>query len=151
MTREEYITNFRVNYDLFLQSCDSVEESGAWNQSEKGEMSVYFTADLMGLAVYLMSADGLFTSEEALMYGDMFDCESDPEELKEIYDNYYDVIDDTIEHIGESYEDLSLAHPEAAECYKTLVKMLAQMIAFSDNTLSSEEEALMTSINHAIA
>ena len=132
---------FKAQYEKFLTACDALEENGDWKKATQGDMETYYFNGLMCAALHLISADGLFSDEEADYINAVLGFHYSADELSEIYRTEKTDIDQLFTSgIPEDYRQLKKEYPEMAELYKTMLLQLCELIAASDGYVLENEK-----------
>jgi len=145
MTINERIEGLKVNYEQFIHGCDALEEGGLWNVEEKGDLEAWIANDILCVIIRLVAADGKFTQEEVDFINNTFGntalgfCYS-IEELKEVYNNCQDKIDNLFEEgIPETIKILSDLDEDAVNGYRNLLSQICGIVIESDSEISPSE------------
>ena len=54
---KECVRSFRLQHEKFLNGCDSIEVTGAWDLENYGEMDAFYSHDLVSIIVRLIASD----------------------------------------------------------------------------------------------
>ena len=131
---------FKLKYEKFIHGCDSVEEMQEWNKEENGEMEAYFSSELVSVATVLIAADGRFSSVEVSFLNELFDFDYTPEELKKIYEEYCENIEEIFDKgIKNGLSILKSINKKLALTYKDLLATLCEIIIKSDEIVENAE------------
>ncbi len=136
---------FKLAYEKFIAGCDALEETGKWDKASLGDMEGYYFADIMGVILHLISADGKFTDQEAAFVDDAFGFRYTAAELAEIYRLQGDDIDRFFrEDVPEGYKKMLAVSPILAESFMDLLLQACELAAASDGTVHVEQERIDT-------
>ena len=138
----EYIDDFKANYDKFVIACDALEEEGKWPLDELGERDVYFKNDFACVIIKLITADGKIDVNELNFLNDALGFDYKIEELRELYKNDGDRIDHYIEtELGKSIAIIREKNEKLADMYKGLFLLLGRIVTESDGAVTDKEKA----------
>ena len=132
---------FKLHYEKFLVACDAVEKDGLWNTEEDGEMEAWFANDVSCAIVRLIASDGVFRQEEVDLLNDAFGFSYTVEELQMVYDDYSEKIDAFFEEdVPASLAQLEELNPELAEDYRSMLRLICDVIIEADETVTEREK-----------
>ena len=138
----EFIDDFKANYDKFVIACDALEEEGKWPLDELGEMDVYFKNDFACVIIKLITADGKIDVNELNFLNDALGFDYKIEELRELYKNDGDRIDSYFEtELGKSIAMIREKNEKLADMYKTLFMLIGKIVIQSDGVVTYKEKA----------
>lgn len=144
---DNYSESFKLNYEKFLTGCDSIEEMGLWDFEKNGEMDAYYSADLTGIIIRLIVADGVVTPKEADYLNDFFGFEYTVEELASIYDDCGEGIDSIFEEGAKSgLALLRSINEKIAAAYADLIVTACDIVIESDGVIDAAEVELAKKI-----
>ena len=136
------VESFKFKHERFIIGCDAVEEVGAWDKEQYGEMDAFYSTDLCSVILRLIAVDGTITPREVTFLNETFGFEYTLEELVEVYENCKEDIDHSFD---ESFENgISLMRsisPKLADAYKELLSLVCDIIICSDGDISDAEVA----------
>ena len=136
--------SFKTMYEKFVNGCDALEQSGAWDTDASGEMEGYYFNDIMCVILHLISADGLFADEEAQYVNDVFGFRYSADELREIYRTEGDDIQKMIDaELPAGYEKMKAISTGLAGHYRALMLMICDIISGSDGIIHSAEGSII--------
>lgn len=131
---------FKSLYERFLIGCDSIEEMGEWNIEEYGDMDVFYSNDLIGVILRLIVSDGIISDKEVNYLNKTFDFDYSIEELKDVYENCKEELQDTYDdNFSSGLIIMKSINLKLAEAYKELLRLICEIIIQSDDIVSSEE------------
>lgn len=143
MEFNKMVESFKIKYESFLAGCDAFEEKEKWQIEQFGEMDVYFSNEITSVVIRLVAADGLFMQREADFLNGMFDIGYTVDELKSIYDECGEWIEDIFAGgINDSIMLMANVSRELAVLYRELVALSADIIIASDLELDEKEKCL---------
>lgn len=146
---KNYSEDFKLKFEKFLIGCDSIEEMGLWNLDEYGEMDVFYTADLTGMIIRLIAADGNITEKEVSFLNDVFGFDYTVCELKEIYENCADNIASVFEAGAKNGLTLMRSVSEKlANAYYELIITICDIVIASDGCIDAAETDLAKQIKN---
>ncbi|MBQ6662760.1 MAG: hypothetical protein IJM69_04400 [Firmicutes bacterium] len=132
---------FKLNYEKFLVACDAVEKDGLWNTEEDGEMEAWFANDVSCAIVRLIASDGVFRQKEVDLLNDALGFAYTVEELEAVYDDYSEKIDVLFEEeLPASIEQLEELNPELADDYRSMMRLICDVIIEADETVTEREK-----------
>lgn len=138
--------SFRTKYESFITGCDSVEFDTVWDKAENGEMDVFFENELLSVILSLIISDGKISDAEVRYLNDSFGFSYTVDELKEVYENLGEEIENYFEENFKSgYAMLRGINDKLADAYKELFSMICEIIACSDG-VSEEEKAMLAEL-----
>ena len=136
------VENFKLKYEMFLNGCDSIEETEQWDVEKLGEMDAFYISDLASIIIRLVALDGKITAKEVDYFNRTFGFEYTLEELTELYRVCEDNIDRSFD---ENFENgityMRKINNELADAYKELLSLVCQIIIESDGVISEAEVA----------
>ena len=136
------VESFKFKHERFIIGCDAVEETGAWDKEQYGEMDAFYSTDLASAILRLIAVDGKITAREVDYLNETFGFAYTLEELVEVYDNCKEDID---HYFNETFENgISLMRgisPKLADAYKELLSLVCDIIICSDGYISDAEVA----------
>ena len=136
------VESFKFKHERFIIGCDAVEEAGAWNKEQYGEMDAFYSTDLCSVILRLVAVDGTITPREVAFLNETFGFEYTLEELVEVYENCKEDIDHSFD---ESFENgISLMRsisPKLADAYKELLSLVCDILICSDGDVADAEVA----------
>ena len=103
------VENFKLKYEMFLNGCDSIEETEQWDVEKLGEMDAFYISDLASIIIRLVALDGKITAKEVDYFNRTFGFEYTLEELTELYRVCEDNIDRSFDENFENYIDKLLS------------------------------------------
>ena len=131
---------FRVQYDRFIQHCDAIEETGAWDKETFGEMDVFYENDLVSLILRLIAADGKISGREVEYFNRNFGFDYTAEQLAEVYDICRGEIGESFdEKFKEDVASMRAINGELAALYEELLRNICDIVIASDGEISPEE------------
>ena len=132
---------FKLNYEKFLVACDAVEQDGLWDTEENGEMEAWFASDVTCVIVRLIASDGVFRQKEVDLLNDALGFAYTVEELEAVYDDYSEKIDVLFEEeLPASIEQLEELNPELADDYRSMMRLICDVIIEADETVTEREK-----------
>lgn len=136
----ECIGNFKAAYELFINSCDSMEESELWDVKQYGEMETFYTNDLTSAALQLIAIDGEITETEVEYINATFGFKYTLSDIKKVYESCAESIE---EYLDESFENgisiMRKINSKLADMYKELVVMICKIVIYGDRVVTHEE------------
>ena len=136
------VESFKFKHERFIIGCDAVEEVGAWDKEQYGEMDAFYSTDLCSVILRLVAVDGTITPREVAFLNETFGFEYTLEELVEVYENCKEDIDHSFD---ESFENgISLMRsisPKLADAYKELLSLVCDILICSDGDVADAEVA----------
>lgn len=125
--------SFKANYEFFLAGCDSMDQSGKWDRDEYGDMSTFYSGDLVSLIIRLVADDSDITEEQTQFLNNCFGLEYSPEELADFYEMCsYELDEDNDTIFDHSLSALEAVNARLAEAYKFLISTACEIILDSD-------------------
>ncbi len=144
---KKYSEEFKFKFEKFLIGCDSIEEMDLWNLDRFGEMDVYYSNDITSVIIRLIAADGEFSAKEVEFLNDMFGFEYDEDELREIYDECSDgienIFDDGVEN---GLTVMKAINEKLANTYKELMILICDIIIAADGEINNIEIELVKNL-----
>lgn len=132
--------SFKMKYEKFLIGCDSIEEIDLWDKEAYGEMDGFYSNDIVSVIIRLIAADGSFTEKETAYLNDLFGFDYTAEELKGIYDDCGDSIENLFEKdLGEGIANLKKINDKLADIYKDLLLTVCDIVIESDGVIDRAE------------
>ncbi|MBR3318161.1 MAG: TerB family tellurite resistance protein [Atopobiaceae bacterium] len=148
---EVALDQFIQDFDAFLVKCSEFELSGTWNVKQRGFMSAYFEADLLAVALHIMSVDGVFERAEAEVLNRMFQTNYTSRDLRNMYVSLKPVVDDYCDaEAADAVTLLSELSAELSEQYKQLILEACRIISLSDGVAEGEETELIEKLRAAL-
>ena len=141
----------KLLYEKFLTACDAFEEENKWDRDQNGEMEAYYFHDLMCVFIHLISADGVFSPEEADFVNQVFGFGYTAEELAELYRVQGEDIEDLLKYIPADYGKLKAFNGELAEMYKTMLLKACDVLAASDGSVHKNEQKYIDTLKASLA
>ena len=141
----------KLLYEKFLTACDAFEEGKHWDRDQNGEMDAYYFHDIMCVFIHLISADGVFSPEEADFVNQVFGFDYTAEELAELYRVQGEDIEDMLKYIPADYAKLKALNGELAEMYKTMLLKACDVVAASDGSVHKNEQSCIDSLKASLA
>ncbi len=140
---EMYTDGFKVQYEQFIDACDSIETMGQWDKETLGEMEAYYYHDLASIIIRLIAVDGKITLKETEYLNANFGFHYTLGELKEMYRICKD---DIVSHaFDENFENgvtrMRRINPQLADAYKALLCLICRIIMESDGVVAESETA----------
>lgn len=146
------LADFVQNLDDFLIACDSLEQSGAWDVKKLGPAAAYFEADLFGLVLQVMSADGVFEHAEAEVLNTMFSSSYTPRQLSEMYKSLKPTISRyTDKDADDALDFLGKIDSELRDNYRDLLLEACRIVSLSDGVAEKSERMLIAKVREALA
>lgn len=143
----ELTESFKTKYESFITGCDSVELDDVWKKNEHGEMDVYFENELLSVILSLIIVDGKISEAEVKYLNDSFGFSYTVDDLKNVYLNCGEEIDDYFEKYFKSgYEMLKSFNERLAVAYKELFEIACEIIIKSDGVISEEEKQAISGL-----
>ncbi len=137
---EKLTEQFKLLFEKFLIGCDSIEEIGQWNKEELGEMDVFYTNDLAGVAIRLIASDGIIGDEEVRYLNENFGFGYSAERLTDIYNECKDEIDKSFdENFVNGITYMRSINTKLADAYKELLGLICDIVIESDTVISDAE------------
>ena len=131
---------FRVQYDRFIQHCDAIEETGAWDKETFGEMDVFYENDLVSLILRLIAADGKISGREVEYFNRNFGFDYTAEQLAEVYDICRGEIGESFDvKFKEDVACMRAINGELAALYEELLRNICDIVIASDGEISPQE------------
>lgn len=148
---KKYSEEFAFKLEHFMTGCDSVELTEGWDKEELGEMDVYYTNELVSIAIGLISSDGRCSGGEAQFMKDMFGFECTPDELEMIYENCKDNLKAMFDEGSRNgFTLMQSINEKLAESYKELVGLICDIVMEADGTVVRAELAAAEKIRNAV-
>lgn len=148
---EAALSSFVARLDKFLAACSTHEESGAWDVEELGYLSAYFEADLTGVVMQTMSADGHFGREEAEVFNRMFNTNYTPKMLRDNYRLLKPVIDDYCDvEAQDALKTLAKVDEGLCDTYRELILAACNVVSLSDGVAENDEVELIKRLRDAL-
>ena len=148
---EAALTSFVEKLDDFLVDCSKYEESGAWDVERLGYMSAYFEADLTGVVLQTMSADGRFEHAEAEVFNRMFNTNYTPKMLQEHYRLLKPVVDDYCDtDAQDALKTLGAVDEGLCDKYRELILEACNVVSLSDGVAEKGEVELIERLRAAL-
>ena len=141
---------FKLLYEKFLTACDAFEEKNKWDRDQDGEMEAYYFHDIMCVFIHLISADGVFSPEEADFVNRVFGFEYTPEELAELYRVQGEDIENLLKYIPADYGKLKQLNGDLAEMYKEMLLRACDTVAVSDGSVHKNEQKYIDSLKASL-
>ncbi len=139
----EYSESFKLKFEKFLMGCDALEELGAWDKEQHGEMDAFFAADMVSVVLCLTVADGKVTAQEVGYINDIFGFDYTVAEVESIYEGCAEGIDSIFDEQAENaYSHLCRSNARLAQAYKELVCLACDIVIASDGVVSRQETEL---------
>ena len=150
--KEDTLTKeFKLKLKQFIEGCDALEESGAWDKEEYGEMEAFYQNDLVVAILSVISADGVISEQEAESLNMAFGFEYTADELREVYENCGDTFEDFFEEQAkDDFELLKAADADLAETYRELLDLICDIVIHSDGISSQNETEELERIKASI-
>lgn len=141
MDRIDMLTNaFKSQYERFLIGCDAIEETGAWDKENLGEMDVFYENDLVGLLLRLIAADGRISEKEAEYVNKNFGFDYSAGQLADIYENCREAIGAPFdEKFKDGVRQMKAINGKLADAYAELLGLACDIVAASDGEIAPEE------------
>lgn len=137
---DRYTEGFRAKYERFTIGCEAIEEEGLWNCDEFGEMDVYYLNEFVTIILRLIVADGRIGNQEVDYLNLNFNFNYGVPELERIYQNCKDDINsDFGVHVANEIERLDVINAKLSCVYRELIELICDIIANSDDIISSGE------------
>ena len=131
---------FRVQYDRFIQGCDAIEETGAWDKESFGEMDVFYENDLVSLILRLIAADGEISDKEVEYFNRNFGFDYTAERLAEAYDICRGEIGGSFdERFKNDVACMKTINGKLAALYEGLLRNICDIVIASDGEISPKE------------
>ena len=148
---KNYSEEFKFKFERFMTGCDSLEEAQAWDKEAFGEMDVYYTNELVSIAIRLISSDGRFSGGEAQFMEDMFGFECTPSQLEDIYENCEDNLETMFdEGSANGFTLMKNINEKLADAYKELVALVCEIVMEADGSVVKAEMAVAEKIKAAV-
>ncbi|MBQ6836351.1 MAG: TerB family tellurite resistance protein [Clostridia bacterium] len=148
---KNYSEEFKFKFERFMTGCDSLEEAQAWDKEALGEMDVYYTNELVSIAIRLISSDGRFSGGEAQFMEDMFGFECTPSQLEDIYENCEDNLETMFdEGSANGFTLMKNINEKLADAYKELVALVCEIVMEADGSVVKAEMAAAEKIKAAV-
>ena len=148
---EAALASFVSRLDNFLVACSRYEESGAWDVEKLGYMSAYFEADLTGVVMQTMSADGHFGRAEAEVFNRMFNTNYTPKMLRDNYRLLKPVIDDYCDvDAQDALKTLAKVDEGLCDTYRELILAASNVVSLSDGVAENDEVELIERLRTAL-
>ncbi|MBQ6868516.1 MAG: TerB family tellurite resistance protein [Clostridia bacterium] len=148
---KNYSEEFKFKFERFMTGCDSLEEAQAWDKEALGEMDVYYTNELVSIAIRLISSDGRFSGGEAQFMEDMFGFECTPSQLEDIYENCEDNLETMFdEGSANGFTLMKNINEKLADAYKELVALVCEIVMEADGSVVKAEMAVAEKIKAAV-
>ena len=142
---------FKLQYEKFVNGCAAIEEQGLWDDTRYDSMEVYYYNDIMCVILCLISADGIFSDEEAAYIDRFFGFTYTAAELQEMYGTEGSNIRSMLTNeVPAGYRLLKSINEKIAAYYRDMLFIVCDMIAGSDGlhpAESAEIEALKTALD----
>ncbi len=146
---QEKCSDFRQEYDAFINSCDALEMDGKWDKDQFGEMEAYYSSDLINVALRLMIADRKMTQEEVDIINLQFGFKYTAEELEEVYRECGKRIKESFEEsVRNSFLMARMINETFAQNYIRLVHQISDIMIESDYHMWPEETHLAMRLRH---
>lgn len=143
--------SFKMQYEKFLIGCDSIEETDKWNKEEYGEMDVYYTNYIVSVIMRLIAADGAFSEKETDYLNEFFGFDYSTEELKRVYDDCSDSIENLFDKdLGSEIAMMREINAKLADFYKELLMTACDMIIESDGVIDGAEVELAKQLKDTV-
>ena len=142
---------FKLLYEKFLTACTAFEEENKWNRDQNGDMDAYYFHDIMCVFLHLISADGVFSPEEADFVNKVFGFEYTAEDLAELYRLQGEDIENLLKYIPMDYGKLKTLSGDLAEMYKTMLLRACDLIAAGDGSVHKNEQKYIDSLKASLA
>ncbi|MBQ7086592.1 MAG: TerB family tellurite resistance protein [Clostridia bacterium] len=148
---KNYSEEFKFKFERFMTGCDSLEEAQAWDKEALGEMDVYYTNELVSIAIRLISSDGRFSGGEAQFMEDMFGFECTPSQLEDIYENCEDNLETMFdEGSANGFTLMKNINEKLADAYRELVALVCEIVMEADGSVVKAEMAVAEKIKAAV-
>lgn len=148
---KNYSEEFKFKFERFMTGCDSLEEAHLWDKEALGEMDVYYTNELVSIAIRLISSDGRFSGGEAQFMEDMFGFECTPSQLEDIYENCEDNLETMFdEGSANGFTLMKNINEKLADAYKELVALVCEIVMEADGSVVKAEMAVAEKIKAAV-
>ena len=143
MSEAECLKIFSNHYEMFISSCDAAEAKGLWDKYEYGEMEAYFANVFVTVIIRLAAANGEITEAETEMLNEMLGSEYTEDELKTIYDDAGDMMDDLYgNYLKEDIELLKKTAPGLDEHFCRLLVEACDLLSNADGLDNVEKEMI---------
>ncbi len=141
----------KLMYEKFLTACSAFEEGNKWDRDQNGEMEAYYFHDIMCVFIHLISADGVFSPEEADFVNRVFGFGYTAEELAELYRVQGEDIEDMLKYIPADYAKLKALSGELADMYKAMLLKACDVVAACDGSVHKNEQKYIDSLKASLA
>lgn len=143
-----YSESFKATYEKFIIGCDSQEEIKGWDICADGEMEGYYSNILITVVMKLIASDSVFSDKEVEYFNKVFGFEYSVDELKTVYENCEDVIEENFSsEIVDALEKLEGVNEKLASAYKELLGLVGCIISASDGIAHEKESKLIELLN----
>ena len=145
------ISGFCGQLQRFCDACDAQEAAGTWDVEELGSMNAYFQAQLMGIALRLISADGSFERPEAHVLNRMFATSYDPADLAGSYHELGPRLEDSLrQELSSATTLLQTVDATMVERFRRLVGSACRVISAADGVAEGPEVELIAGLLAAL-
>ena len=141
----------KLLYEKFMTACDAFEKENKWDRDQNGEMDAYYFHDIMCVFIHLISADGVFSPEEADFVNQVFGFGYTAEELAELYRVQGEDIENLLNYIPLDYGKLKTISGDLAELYKNMLLQACDVLAVSDGSVHKNEQKYIDSLKASLA
>ena len=142
---------FKLKLEQFIKGCDKLEEAGAWDKEEYGEMEAYYQNDMVVAILRIIAADGIISDKETECLNKAFGFGYTVDELREVYENCEDSFGLPFEEQAkEGFKLLSSVSTELADSYKELLELICDIISQSDGITAKIETVELEKIKAAV-
>ena len=142
---------FRARFDAFTNGCDSLEEIESWDVDEYGDMDVYYLNEILSIILRLIVVDGKISNREVEYLNKNFGFEYSREELEDVCESTLSELYDSFEErIANDISLMSAVNSKLAEEFKSLVELICNIIAESDENIADEEREEIRKIKAVI-
>lgn len=140
--------DFKFTWERFINGFDAIEENGAWDKEEYGEMEVYCENILISVIMHFIAVDGKVTQTEVDTLNKLFDFDFSFEYVQDLCNTMDDELDDYVEMPNQLIEVIAEANEKIADSFKMLLVDACNAIVESDDVTIIENDELKELISN---